>query len=159
MRGRYHLNPHRPDLRGTLNYPLFHFVEHELDADVSEEAVLAAQGAKIMQELEQYRTAALSYSLTVSAPFVSEEEENTLDDLLKEERKLLQWLRGAFFLVHYEFLPEHFRRFATDYSEYVGGNDPKRLLNLETGRKEYAELEERLKALFEKMKPSPPSTL
>jgi hypothetical protein len=152
MRRQYHLNPHYPDLIGTLNYPLFHFVEHELDADESKEAVIVAKCKKIIRELEQYRAAALSYSLTVSVPFVSEEEKNTLDDLLKEEHTLLQWLRGAFFLIHYEFLPEHFHRFATDYSWYVGGNDPKRFLNLETGRKEYAELEERLKALFQKMK-------
>jgi hypothetical protein len=152
MRGRYHpLNPHRPDLSGTLNYPLFHFVEHELATEGSEEAVVAARSEGIIRELEQYRAAALSYSLTVAPPSVGEKEENTLGDLLKDERELLQWLRGAFFLVHYEFLPDHFRRYAADSGEFVG-NDPKRLLNLETGRKEYLELEERLKALFEKMK-------
>jgi len=156
MRGQYHLNPHRPDLSGTLNYPLFHMVEHGLAAEASEGAVVTARCEEMMNEMERCRAAALSYSLTVSPPLVAEDKETALGDLLNDERELLQWLRGAFFLTHYEFLPDHFRRFATDYGEYMGGDDPKRLFNLETGRKEYLEVKKRLDAVAEKMKPLAP---
>jgi hypothetical protein len=162
VRGQYHLNPHRPDLSGTLNYPFFHLVEHELDTEVSEPAAVTTRSEKIINELEQYRAAALSYSLTVSPPFVGDKEERALGDLLNDEHEQLQWLRGAFFLVHYEFLPDHFHRY-TRYSGTLRRNDPKRFLdlirndpkpflNLETGREKYGEVKERLNALFETMK-------
>jgi hypothetical protein len=55
MRGRHHLNPHRADLEGTLNYPLFHVVER-------------APGAEAVHELERYRAAALTFQLAVTPP-------------------------------------------------------------------------------------------
>jgi hypothetical protein len=147
MRGKYHFNPHRPDLSGTLNYPLFHLIENELAARSTEETSGNASCGRLINSIEKYRAAALSYALTVSPPLVSKGETHALGDLPNDERQLLQWLRGAFFLIHYEFLPDHFRRFATDPAEYLEGNDPKRLLNLETGRKEYLEVKEQLDAM------------
>jgi hypothetical protein len=115
---------------------MFNLAEHEFGPDSKEQRLDAARCEKIVMELERYRAAALSYPLTVSPPLVAPQHDEAFRELLNSEGRLLQWLRGAFFLVNYEFLPDHFRLYTADMSEFAG-SDPKQLLNLETGKKEW----------------------
>ena len=135
MRSRHHLNPYRTDLEGTLNYPLFHMVEHLSDP------------AQIVHELESYRAAAMTFPLAVTPPLSPPRRKHKLARQLDKERELIQWLRGAYFVINFEFLPLHFQRHThlDDTLECPGG------LNLETGRKDYLEVERLLGKLYEKM--------
>jgi len=134
LRERYHLNPHRPDLSASLNYPIFHIVEQELSPEKIDSNQNCSKIEKVLLALEHYRSASMSYSLKVSSPLINSESNTELSSLLIEENELLELLRGAFFLIHYEFIPDHFRLFSTTEDEFIG-DDPKSKLNLEN-RKE-----------------------
>jgi hypothetical protein len=70
-----------------------------------------------------------------------------LEQQLEQEGELLGWLRGAQFVVNFPFLPQHFHRYATD--EIWPHRDPG--LNLETGRRDYLEVERLLSELYTEM--------
>lgn len=140
MRGRHHLNPHRADLEGTLNYPMFHVIEN---LDDPAERVVA---------MERYRAAAMTFPLAVTTPSAllpscpDPEREHQLD----RERELLRWLRGAQFVVNFPFLPRHFHRYAAydlQPGEEVG-------LDIETGRRDYLDVERLLGELYDEMEPT-----
>jgi len=146
MRGRHHLNPHRADLEGTLNYPLFHVIEQGLRPGAGDNGLDPAQ---VVQALESYRAAAMTFSLAVTPPSTPAPPGSELARLLDTERELIGWLKGAFFLVNYEFLPTHFRRYATEAGTLAGGAP--RGLDLETGRRDYLEVERLLGELYDRM--------
>jgi hypothetical protein len=135
MRGQHHLNPHRADLEGTLNYPLFHLIEHAPDA------------AQIVHDLESYRAAAMTFPLVVTPPATPTRPGSTITQQLDRERELIRWLRGAYFVINYEFLPQHFRRHT--HLGYPG--EGSRGLDLETGRNDYLEVERLLGELYGEM--------
>jgi hypothetical protein len=137
MRSRHHLNPYRADLEGTLNYPLFHLIQNSQDP------------AQLVQVLESYRAAAMAFPLAVSPPSapLPDRSDPERESQLDRERELLRWLRSAYFLVNYEFLPRHFHRYAT--IDLLPGEDVG--LDLESGRRDYIEVERLLDELYEEM--------
>jgi hypothetical protein len=145
MRGTHHLNPHRADLEGTLNYPLFHVIEHSPDP------------AQTVRDLEGYRAAAMTFPLAVTPPAAPaaqaapSRQGESLDQQLDRERELIRWLRGAYFVINYEFLPQHFRRYT-----HMAPGASARGLDLETGRGDYAEVERLLGELYADMNTTAP---
>jgi hypothetical protein len=53
IRQQHQLNPHRPDLGGTLNFPMFNLAEHEFCPDSKEQRLDAARCEKIVLDLER----------------------------------------------------------------------------------------------------------
>ncbi len=151
MRGKFHLNPDQHDLGGTLNYPLFHVIEGDLGVQAVDDPWPAAIG-EFIEALEQYRAAAMSYSLAVTPPIPGMDEVAALEDGYVQEREMLQWLRGAYFLVHYDYLPSHFRRYATE----IWGDNPEKGLNRDTGLKEYDTVLNKLQDLYKNLEPVAP---
>jgi hypothetical protein len=133
-RSWHHLNPHRADLEGTLNYPLFHVVEHGEDR------------AEVLHDMERYRAAAMAFPLAAVPPLPREPVDEAL---LEREQELLGWLRAAFFLVNFGQLPAHFRRFAVETGSY--DEEAGHRLDLETARSDYLEVERLLIELYEEM--------
>lgn len=153
MRGKFHLNPDRPDLGGLLNYPLFHVIEGDLGVQAVDDRWPAAIG-ELIEALEQYRAAAMSYSLAVTRPIPSVGEAAALEDAWAQEGEMLRWLRGAYFLVYHDYLPDHFRRYATD--TWMPGDNPAKGLNRDTGLKEYDAVLNELQNLYKNLEPVAP---
>jgi hypothetical protein len=154
MCGKFHLNPNRPGLGGTLNYPLFHVIAGDLAARAGDDPWPAVCEG-LVDALEQYRAAAMSYSLAVTPPFPGVDEAATLEDGSTREQEMLQWLRGAYFLVQYEYLPDHFRRYAMDAIDMIG-DDPEKGLNRDTGLKEYDVVLKKLQGLYKNLEQGAP---
>ncbi len=153
MRSRHHLNPHMADPEGTLNYPLFHVIEQGLGPDADDYEM---DPAKVLHDVERYRAAAMAFSLAVTPPSTPASHDGELTELLATERELIDWLRGAYFLVNYIFLPAHFRRYTTEIWPDNPGDTSnldtgRRDLNLETGRRDYVEVERLLGELYDRM--------
>jgi hypothetical protein len=150
MRGKFDLNPNR-DLSGTLNYPLFHVIAGDLAAQPGDDP-WSVTCAGLIEALEQYRAAAMSYSLAVTPPFPGVDEAAALEDGSAREKEMLQWLRGAYFLVQYEYLPDHFRSYATD----MIGDGPKKGFDRDTGLKEYDVVLKKLQDLYKDLEQAAP---
>jgi hypothetical protein len=71
--------------------------------------------------------------------------------LLAREDELIQWLRGAWFLVLHDSLPRHFERYAADSSVFLAFRERGPGLSTEVGRKEYLQVWKQLKELHEEM--------
>jgi hypothetical protein len=155
IREKFHLNPGGPDLAGTLNCPLFQVIEGDLGVQAADDPWPATIG-ELIEALEEYRAAAMSYSLAVTPPIPGVDEAAALEEACVQEGEMLQWLRGAYFLVYYEYLPEHFRRYTTDFDAWMGGADPGKNLNRNTGLKEYETVLNKLQELYKDLEPIAP---
>jgi len=156
------LHPEIPDPQTALDLCLAEVLEEEL-GKMAEDA--GSRVNKAWDVLESFRSSALDYWLAVTPPAFPDTEINVagrrfrreeerlswaggVDHLLFEEERRIKWLRGAYFLILSQTLPEHFRRYAAERSVF---REKGSLLDSETGRKEYAEIRQQLRAIHDKL--------
>lgn len=137
------LYPGLPDSRSRAELPIFQLVEQEMGR--LNDAAKAGDEEKVLETLEGLRAASLTYWLTIAPPFPSKEEESALQPMLEEQARLLEYVRGAYFLMIFPLLPWHYRRYSTEASVNESKFDP------DVGRKEYQELRKQLNTLYFEM--------
>lgn len=71
--------------------------------------------------------------------------------MLSKEEQWLAWLRGAYFLILSQSLPEHFQRYAAESADFYSMRAKGPVLEPEAGRKEYVEIKRQLRALYERL--------
>ncbi|MCC6860783.1 MAG: hypothetical protein IT158_19605 [Bryobacterales bacterium] len=162
--------PELPDPQTVLNLSLHEILELELTkrGDGAD-----SPAARAWDMLEDFRGSALEYWMSVTPPAYPDREMNLvgkrfereedrlswsggIDRMLFEEEQRMAWLRGAYFLILSESLPEHFQRYAADSSNFYSRREKGPVLDPETGRKEYFEIRGQLRALYERLAPELP---
>jgi hypothetical protein len=145
------IHPGLPDCRSRSELPIFQVIEEELvracDAHNNDGI------DKVLQTIEHLHMADLAYWLIIAPPLPSKEEAEILQPLLKEQARLLEYVRGAYFLMMFPMLPLHYRRYSKLMDDIAEDEtDQQKELDPATGRKEYQELRDQLDMLFDKMK-------
>jgi hypothetical protein len=80
---------------------------------------------------------------------------------LEEEERLLEYLRGAYFLTLMPILPRHYHRHGRiiddEYLAELKGTRPRQTFDLDVGRQRISELDEELRALWTTMRDIAPA--
>lgn len=159
------LLPELPDPQTALDFPLHEILELELTkaGDGAD-----SPAARAWEVLESFRGSALEYWMAVTPPPYPEREIDRIgkrfnreedrlswsggvDEMLSKEEQWLAWLRGAYFLILSQSLPEHFQRYAAESADFYSMRAKGPVLEPEAGRKEYVEIKRQLRALYERL--------
>jgi hypothetical protein len=156
--------PELPDPGTAMTLSLHEVLEQELRPQVD----AAGEIERAWDVLEGFRGSALEYWMCVTPPaFPDAEMESAgrrfaaevdrlswagrVDNLLFQEEERIAWLRGAYFAILYDSLPQHFRRYAAEQRVFRKHQGTGLQLNPTTGRKEYQEIHRQLRALYDQL--------
>lgn len=158
VREASNLHPERPEIYSRMSLGLFHLIENEFYKISNSSSLSISDLENIVSITEKFRTSALSYWLQVTPPLVSRNEQDNIRSLLDEERQLIEYIRGSYFLTLFPLLPRHYRRYAMvmedmmEAEKHAGGAR----LDPDLGRQQLEEIGNEMNALFLKMQPDAP---
>jgi hypothetical protein len=166
------LRPELPDLQTAWDLCLHEVLEEELGKMAED---VASRFNEAWDVLESFRSSALDYWLAVTPPAYPDAEIHAagrrfrreqdrlswtgrVDQLLFEEETRIESLRGAYLQILSPALPKHFQRHtgaplytAAEVSAYIQNRGKGPLLDPKTGRKQYAEIRQQLRAIYGKL--------
>jgi hypothetical protein len=154
VREKNNQHPEWPEIYNRSNLPYFQLIEREFSRSLKNGNTWKHDAERVLETVESFRASALSYWLRIVPPMPTEEEDVNLNDWLETEKESLTFFRGAYFLTLAPVLPHHYRRFGIGFDEMIKfqkSGKLKSLLDPDQGRKQYKELDEELKQLYEQM--------
>src|SRR5262249_55852966 len=99
------VHPEWPETLGRMNLPEFELIERCLSNDSTLPWPEPTRYARVVDTIEQFRSGALSYWLTVTPPLRPVKTNARSEPLRLAEQKLIEWFRGAYFMAVRNTLP------------------------------------------------------
>jgi hypothetical protein len=99
------VHPEWPEILGRMSLSEFELIERCLSEDSALPWPEPARYARVVDTIERFRSGALSYWLTVNPPLRPGKANARAKRLRRAEQELIEWFRGAYFMVLRSTLP------------------------------------------------------
>lgn len=152
-------HPEMPDMLGRSSQASFELIERCLAENPRLRWPERERCVFALEALERFRTGALGYWLRVSPPALSAASPGGFESVLQQERRLVEDLRGAYFLALRPTLPLHNSWADMDIGEWMALQDPRRrqwFYSPDVARDEMDGIERGLMNVAERLEPHAP---
>ncbi len=146
--------PQEPDAGARTGIAMHETIERLLVDDSKHPADESERCTLTIDTLESFRTGALSYWLNVIPPGALKHPDNMMENLLEQERQLIDRMRGAYYLALRPTLPMHTQWCDMDMSIIMDLRDPEFRTNFysqDRAREEMNEIEALLAGVADQM--------
>jgi hypothetical protein len=149
------VHPEWPEILGRMSLSVFELIERCLSDDSALPWPKPARYARVVDTIERFRSGTLSYWLTVNPPLRSVKTDAQGEQLRQAEQKLIEWFRGAYFMVLRSTLPFRYTWHYLDDPTllFLFRNDPekrKRFYSPDVARQEMEEIKQQLAEVADK---------
>lgn len=150
-------NPVWPDALGRTSIATFDFIDRCFSPDSRVDGTENERSVMVLETLERFRVGALAYWLRVNPPLtpVADNSDPKIRSLLRKELKLIEQLRGAYYLTLRPILPVHLEWSDVDYRLLRTLDDPKereRFYSPDVAREELGEIESALEKVAKRLR-------